>query len=104
MLAAVFELTSDIQHLTSALLSERHAERAKERARLLVVACGGDDRDVHPARLVHLVEIYFGEDELVAHAQSVVAAPVESLRAYAAEVAHARQGDRDQPVEELVHA
>src|SRR3712207_8269026 len=39
-----------------ALLAERHAERAQKRPRLLVVARGGDNRDVHPARLVHLVD------------------------------------------------
>ena len=53
----------------------------QKRARLLVVARGRDDGDVHPARLVHLVEIDLGEDELVAHAERVVAAPVERLRA-----------------------
>src|SRR3712207_5832722 len=70
---------------------------------LFVVARGRDDGDVHAARLVHLVEIDLGEDELVADAERVVAAPVERLRRDAAEVAHARQGHTNQTVEELVH-
>src|SRR5215207_4418544 len=90
--------------VSKALLAERHAERLEERARLFVVSRGGDDGDVHPARLVHLVEIYLGEDELVAYAERVVAAPVERLRADAAEVAHARERDAHKAVEELVHA
>src|SRR5918993_2185515 len=92
-----------IHYLLFTLLTERHAERLEKRARLLVIFRRGDDRDVHPARLVHFVEINFGEDQLVADAERVVTAPVERLGRDAAEVAHARQGDRDETVEKLVH-
>src|SRR5207244_2658455 len=45
-----------------------------------------------------------GEDDLLAHPERVVAPPVEAARREAAEVADARQRDRDEPVEEVVHA
>ena len=37
-------------------------------------------------------------------AERVVAASVEALRVEAAEIAHPRQRDGDQPIDELVHA
>src|SRR5688572_29526034 len=84
-------------------LSERHAEAAQELAPLLVGRRRGHESDVHPVDLRHLVVVDLREDDLLGQPERVVAAPVEGARAHAAEVADARDGDRDEPVEELPH-
>src|SRR5712691_8260539 len=86
------------------LLPERQAEVDEEGPRLLVGPRRRDDVDVHPANLVDLVVHDLREDQLLPEAQRVIATPVEALGRYALEVAHARQGHVDEPVEELVHA
>src|SRR5262245_10846897 len=86
------------------LLPEGHAQVREERLGFLVGPGRGDDDDVHAAHLVDLVVDDLRENELLAQTEGVVAAAIEGLRRYALEVAHARQGDVDQPVEELVHA
>src|SRR5579883_2058610 len=85
-------------------LPERKIERGQERARFLVGARRRADRDVHAPDLGRLVVVDLREDDVLLDADRVVAAPVEALRVEPAEVAHARQRDVDQPVEELVHA
>src|SRR4051812_19055467 len=83
---------------------ERQPERQEERARLIVRCRGRRDRDVEAADQVDAVVVDLGEDDLLADAQRVVAAPVERVRVEAAEVADARERDRDETVEELPHA
>src|SRR3982751_3933268 len=83
---------------------EREAERREQRARLVVGLGGGVECDVHAADRVDLVVLDLGEDDLLLHAEAVVAAAVERAVRHAAEVADARDGDVDQPIEELVHA
>src|SRR5207302_10198708 len=55
------------------------------------------------ADLVDLVVDDLGEDHLLAEPERVVPATVEPLCRHALEVADAREGDVDKPVEELVH-
>src|SRR4051812_23291836 len=88
---------------SSVLARERHAERGEERVRLLVVLGAGGDCNVEPADRPDRVVVDLREDDLLADAERVVAAPVEGRRAESAEVADARQRNRDQPVEELPH-
>src|SRR5215469_18219457 len=85
-------------------VDERHLEAAQERLGFLVGLRRGDDDDVHAARCVDLVVINLGEHELLLEAERIIAAAVEALARKAAEIAHARQRDVHQPVEELVHA
>src|SRR4051794_26396737 len=84
--------------------AERHAERGEQRKRLLVGRRRRGDADVEPAHLVDRVVVDLGEDDLLADAHVVVAAPVEALRVEAAEVADPRDRDRREAVEELPHA
>src|SRR5437870_8793252 len=84
--------------------SERHADELQQLPRLFVGLRRRDDRDVHAARLVDLHVVDLGEQQLVAQAERVVAAAVEPARRHALEVAHARQRDAHQPIEELPHA
>src|SRR5882672_10757832 len=95
--------TASLAIVLSSVL-EREAERREQRARLVVGLGGGVDGDVHPADRVDLVVLDLGENDLFLHAEAVVPASVESAVGDAAEVANARDGDVDQPVEELVHA
>src|SRR4051795_10012359 len=88
---------------SSVLARERHAERGEECVRLLVVLGAGGDCNVEPADRGDRVVVDLRKDDLLADAERVVAASVEGRRAEAAEVADARQRDRDQPVEELPH-
>src|SRR6185436_16918744 len=86
------------------LTRERHAELAQQKLGALIVARGRHDRDVHPLGTLDLVVVDLREDQVVPDPQGVVAAAVEALGRRAAEVAHARQRDGDQPVQELPHA
>src|SRR5579862_4273001 len=86
-----------------AVAAERHAECRQERAGVVVGLGAGRDRHVEAAHLLDVVVVDLREDDLLAHAERVVAAAVERTRVEPAEVADARQRDRDQPVEELVH-
>src|SRR5688572_28009060 len=83
---------------------ERNPEQLQQLSRLLVGLRGGDDRNVHAARLVDLHVVDLGEQQLILEAERVVAAAVEALGRNPAEVADARQRHRDQAVEELPHA
>src|SRR3954471_12903288 len=83
---------------------EWEAERCEQRARLVVGLGGGIDRDVHAADRVDLVVVDLGKDDLLFHAEAVVAAAVERAVGHAAEIADARDGDVDQAIEEFVHA
>src|SRR5450759_4547185 len=83
---------------------EWHAKARQETARLVVGAGCGYDRHFPPAELVDLVVVDLREDELLAQAERVVAAAIETLRVDAAEVADSRQRDVEQLVEEKPHA
>src|SRR5262249_31831911 len=86
------------------LLPERHSEVREEHLRVLVRTRRRDDADVHASNLVHLVVNDLREDQLLAEPQGVVAPAVEPLGRNAPEIAHTRQRDVDQTVQELVHA
>src|SRR5262245_32970386 len=83
--------------------AERHPKLAQQLAGLVVAGRGGHKRNVHALDEVHLVRVDLGEHPLLGQPQRVVAVAVEALGVDPAEVADTRQGDRDQPVEELVH-
>src|SRR3954471_10870513 len=82
---------------------EGHPEVAQKRAPLLVVGGGGAEGDVHPLRLVELLEVDLREDDLLPNAERVVFTPVEGLGRYALEVAHAGEREVHEAVVELVH-
>src|SRR4029078_4263357 len=82
---------------------ERQPDELQQLAGFFVGLGRGDDRDVHAAGLVHLHVVDLREENLVPEAKRVVAAAVEALDRDSLEVAHARQRDADQAVEELVH-
>src|SRR6266576_1927899 len=86
----------------SASLPEGEPERLEQRARLVVVFGRRYDRDVHAPDAYDLVVLNLGEDQLLGHAERVVARAVH-LRRQPAEVADTGQRDRQQPVEELPH-
>src|SRR5690606_21107469 len=60
-------------------------------------------RHVHAVDSIDLVNVDFREDDLLPDTERVVASPVEASIGYAAEVAHARQRQRDEAVQKLVH-
>src|SRR5579872_983244 len=86
------------------LLPQRHAHLAQERQRVLVVARGRDDDDVHAADHIDLVVVDLGEHELLAQAERVIAAAIERAARHAAKIADARQHDVHELVEKCVHA
>src|SRR5690349_10446118 len=69
---------------------EREAERGEERSCFVVGPGSRVDGDVHPADGIDLVVLDLGEDDLLLHAEAVVAAAVERTVRYATEVADAR--------------
>src|SRR4051812_5804898 len=82
-------------------LREREAELAQQGATLVIRLGGGDDRDVEAANAVDLVLVDLVEDALLGDTEGVVAVAVELLVTETAEVADARERERQQPVEEL---
>src|SRR6266436_8768373 len=84
-------------------LPEREIECRQQRASLVIGARRRAYGDVHAPDLRRLVIVDLGENDVLLEAERKVAAAVEALRVEAAEVAHARQRDVDQPVDELEH-
>src|SRR4051812_11372556 len=84
-------------------IREWEAEGVEQGVALLVGFRRRGEDDVEAAHLVDGVVVDLREDDLLAYAERVVAAPVE-LDRQAAEVADPWDRDRDQAVEELVHA
>src|SRR6266404_4378416 len=85
-------------------LAERQAEGLQQRAGVVVGLGARGDGHVETADLLDVVVVDLREDDLLAQAERVIAAAVERAGVQPAEVADARQRDRDQSVEELVHA
>src|SRR3954467_7354477 len=83
--------------------AERQAESLQQRTSVFVGLGGSRDRHVEPADLLNVVGVDLRKDDLLARTERVVAAAVERVRVEAPEVADARERDRDEPVEELVH-
>src|SRR4030081_1281728 len=94
---------SAFERLVSVSLPEREIECWKQCSSFIVGACRSAYRDVHAPRLPHLVEVDFGENDVLLDAERVVAAAVKALRVEAAEISHPRQRDGDEAVDELVH-
>src|SRR6476661_7870818 len=94
-------LTSAV--LAMSVLLEGEAELLEQRATLVIVGRRGDHGDVHPPDPVDAVLVDLVEHRLLREAEGVVAVAVELLRRQAAEVTDAREGDGDEPVEELPH-
>src|SRR3979409_348114 len=88
----------------SSSLPEREVERAQQCTCLVVAFRAGAHCDVHAPDIGCLVVVDLGEDDVLLDSDSEVAAAIEALRRQATEVAHARQGDIDQPIDEFVHA
>src|SRR5947207_1545486 len=65
--------------LDCSLLPERHSKTLEQRQPALVGASGSHEGDVEPLHLLDLVVVDLGEDDLLAHAEGVVAAAVERL-------------------------
>src|ERR1039458_3221872 len=86
------------------LLPKRHAHMLQQGPRLVVGARRGHNRNVHALQLFDLGVIDLRKDQLVAHAQREIAAPVEGLGRHSAEVANPRQRHVHQAVEKFVHA
>src|SRR6059058_5338081 len=74
-----------------AVAAQRQAEGLEQRAGGLVGLGARRDRHVEAANLLDVVVVDLGEDELLAHAERVVAAAVERAGVEAAEVADPRQ-------------
>src|ERR1700674_3401234 len=87
-----------------ALAAERKANGQEQRAGVVIGLGRGRDRHVETADLLDVVVVDLRKDDLLADPERVVPAAVERVGAEPAEVADARQCDRDEPIEELVHA
>src|SRR5690606_13266903 len=85
------------------LLAERKIERFEQRTTGLVVLRRRRDRDVHAPNRIDLIVCNLREDDLLFHAEVVIATAVERPRAQAAKVADTRHGDVHEPIQELVH-
>src|SRR4029453_16257692 len=84
--------------------AEREAELAQERERLFIRVRRRRDGDVEAAHGLHVVVVDLRKDDLLPNPNRIVAPAVEARRREAAEVANARERDRDEAVQELPHA
>src|SRR6185312_12787266 len=83
--------------------TERHAQLPQQRQRLVVFRCAGHEREIETVHLVDLIVVDLRKDHLLLEADRIIAASIERARTEPAEVADARDRDRDEPVEELPH-
>src|SRR5690242_4048245 len=83
--------------------TERHAQLPQQRQRLVVFRCAGHEREIEAVHLVDLIVVDLRKDHLLLETDRIVAASVERARAESAEVADARDRDRDEAIEELPH-
>src|SRR6202051_1552476 len=79
---------SAFERLVSVSLPEREIECGQQSTRLVIGARRGAHRDVHAPRFPGLVEVDFGENDVLLDAERIVAAAVKALRVQPAEVAH----------------
>ena len=71
--------------VSSSLAGEGSADLLQQGAGLFIGVRGGADDHIHAADLVDLVVLDLGEDQLLLHAQGIVAAAVEGVSGDAAE-------------------
>src|SRR6478609_10825550 len=81
---------SAFERLVSVSLPEREIECGQQCSSFIVGARRGAYRDVHTPCFPHLVEVDFGENDVLLDAERVIAAAIEALRVEAAEVSHPR--------------
>src|SRR5690606_10667673 len=84
-------------------VTEREVEGTQQRATLIIVTGSGGQGDIQATQSIDLVVIDFRENDLLFDTHAVVATTIEGLGIQAAEVTHARQGDRNQTIQEFVH-
>src|ERR1700733_11030289 len=82
---------------------EGHSEVLEQSSPLFVGGPRRHEADVEPLDDVDAVVVDLREDDLLAQTERVVALPVEGLARHAAEVARARERERDEAVEEFPH-
>src|SRR5258708_22518509 len=92
---------SAFERLFSVSLPEREIECGQQCSRFVVGARRGAYRDVHAPCFPHLVEVDFGENDVLLDAQRVIAAAIEALGIDAAEISYPRQRDVYQTVDDL---
>src|SRR5690242_13813425 len=74
-----FVLQSGLRHALLPLTGEREAEGAEQSPSFVIGASGRDDGDVHATGGVDAVVVDLREDQLLGHAEGVVAVPVERV-------------------------
>src|SRR5215211_1976844 len=84
-------------------LCKWHAQELEQPSSFFVVARGGNETDLEPARLVDPVVVDLREHQLLPQTQRVIAAPVERVRRNASKVPDAGHRGRGEAVDELVH-
>src|SRR6266568_6775042 len=97
-------MSSPLLLLSSRVLREGQTEASQKCECLLVGLRGGGDRDVQAAHLLDVVVVDLRKDDLLGDPEREVAASVERAWRETAEVADPWQGDRDEAIEEFVHA
>src|SRR5476649_2691873 len=85
-------------------LPEREVESAQKGARLVVGFRRRANDHVETQYAFSLIVVDFREHDMFLDSHRVVAMTIETLRVERAKIPDSREGDRDQAVEELIHA
>src|SRR5207302_4142736 len=93
---------SAFERLFSVSLPEREIECGQQCSGFVVGPRRGAHRDVHAPCFPHLVEVDFGENDVLLDAERIVATAVKTLRVEAAEIPHALQRNVDETIDEIV--
>ena len=100
---AFFEMAMSWWWPRARLAKLAHVEGLEQGACFVVRFSGGNKGDIHAAHFINFVIFDFRENDLFLDTHVVVATTIEGISLDTAEIAHARQCDVYEAVEEFVH-
>jgi hypothetical protein len=56
---------------------------------MFIIFRSSDDRDFHPAKLINLVVLNFGKNQLITQTERVIATPIKGIGRNTTKIAHA---------------
>src|SRR5699024_1192256 len=86
------------------LLLKWHSELAEQFTSFFICIRSCDDDNIHASDFGYFIVVYLWEDQLLFYTECIVTASVKCFLRNTSEVSYAREGYRDQFIQELVHS